>query len=191
MESTKPANIDIDPERWVSEYGDYLYSYAMSRIYSTELAEDLLQETFLSAIQAASKFKGNSNEKTWLVSILKRKIVDHFRAKSKIEEQTFDTESPFIQDRFMHGHWKNERVPHEWDTEQSDWANDEEFIRILKQCIAFLPEKWQAVFSLKHVEEISTSDICKELEISDSNLWVILHRTRLQVRQCIENVLSK
>jgi len=178
-----------NPENWVNNYGDYLYAYAMSKLFSKNLAEDLLQDTFLSAFQAKNKFKGNSNEKTWLTSILKRKIADHYRKRAKNKEQLSVDNSPFIKDKFMHGRWKEEKVPLQWDMD-GDWSKDESFIEVIKRCISFLPKKWHAVFALKHMEDSSTHEISDELDISESNIWVILHRSRLQLRECIEQLLK-
>lgn len=183
MTNSKVHN--LNPEKWVNEYGDYLYSFAMSRLSSQALAEDLLQETFLSAYQARDSFKGNSNEKTWLVSILKRRIADHYRKKSRSKEQSSTFDSPFVQEDFLNGTWKENRTPQQWD-DAEDWANDEDFIKIIKKCISILPDKWKSVFSMKHVEEANNAEICELLEVSEANIWTILHRCRLQLRECIE-----
>ena len=181
----------INPEKWVSEYGDYLYGYAMSKLFSKDLAEELLQETFLSAFQSKDNFKGKSNEKTWLVSILKRKIFDYYRKKSKSKEVLPNYESPFIEDSFMHGRWKQENAPLAWDIGDADLLQNEDFVGILKKCITYLPDKWKAVFTLKHLEEASNNEICEELEVSESNIWTILHRSRLKLRECIEKLWFK
>ncbi len=186
---THQKNTTLNPEQWVNQHGDYLYSYAMSKLFSQELSEDLLQETFLSAYQSKDKFKGNSNEKTWLVSILKRKIADYYRKKYKNKEELSNYDSPFIQDEFMHGQWKEEKAPMQWDVDD-EWSKDESFIKILKKCISHLPEKWKAIFSLKHIEQAPNSEICEELNVSESNIWTILHRSRLQLRECIERLIK-
>jgi len=180
----------INPQKWVNDYGDYLYGFAFKKLLSKDLAEDILQDTFLSAFQAKDTFKGNSNEKTWLVGILKRKIADHYRKLSKRRENISDNNSPFISDRFLQGSWKEDKVPLQWDTD-GDWSKDERFIEFIKRCIAILPEKWKAVFALKHMEDTNTQEISEELDISESNIWVILHRSRLQLRECIEQLLKK
>ena len=179
----------LKPEEWVNQYGDYLYSFAMSRLSSQELAEDLLQETFLSAFQSKDNFKGGSNERTWLISILKRKIADHYRKKSRTKEELSNYDSPFIQDDFMHGQWKEEKAPLQWDVED-EWLQDEDFIKVLKKCISNLPSKWKSIFSMKHIEEVNNAEICEELNVSEANIWTILHRSRLQVRECIERLIK-
>jgi len=178
----------LNPEKWINDYGDFLYNYALSRMFSREEAEDLIQETFLAAFKSIDKFQGQSTERTWLVSILKRKIVDYYRKKGRSKEQLSDTDSPFIRDKFMYGRWKEGSEPHEWDISDSTISDNEEFIDIIKKCISALPDKWKSVFSLKHIEEAPNSEICDDLEISESNIWVILHRSRLQIRQCVEKL---
>ena len=187
---TNSITISISPEKWINEYGDYLYGFAMSRLSSKELAEDLLQETFLAAFKGKENFKGKSNEKTWLTSILKRKIADHYRKKSRNKEQVSIFESPFIQDDFMYGQWKEGKAPQLWNNDEDEWSQDENFIKILRKCISNLPNKWRSIFSLKHIEEAKNADICKELNVSEANIWTILHRSRLKVRECIEKLWS-
>jgi RNA polymerase sigma-70 factor (TIGR02943 family) len=176
----------LDPSQWVGSHADYLFNYCLRRIYSREIAEDLVQETFLAAYKAKDTFKGNSTERTWLVSILKRKIVDHYRHKAvRKEEPAENFELPFYQSGNKQGKWKPEKRPQNWETEDRT-LEQEEFYKILEFCLSLLPEKWKSTFSLKIFEEISTDQVCKELNISKSNLWVILHRSRLKIRECLE-----
>ena len=181
----------LNPEKWLNDHGDFLYNFALSRMFSREQAEDLIQETFLAAFKSVDKFQGQSSERTWLVSILKRKIVDYYRKKSRSKEQLSDADSPFIRDKFMYGRWKEEHEPQAWDFSDTNLTDNAEFIDILKKCISYLPDKWKSVFSLKHIEEAPNSEICEDLNISESNIWVILHRSRLQLRQCVEKLWYK
>ena len=176
-----------DPSRWIEEYGDYLYSYAYFRLSSKELAEDLVQETFLAALHSMHNFKGDSKEKTWLVAILKRKIIDHYRKKSNTaipSEKNKDT--PFIDEGEKKGQWDQTRVPEDWEHKNISSTDKDEFYKILDLCLSLLPEKWSCVFRWKTMEDYSSQKICKELGISSSNLWVIMHRARLRLRECFE-----
>ena len=177
----------LDPSGWVDNYGDYLYSYAYYRVSSSEIAEDIVQDTFLSALKAKANFKGQSSEKTWLVSILKRKIVDHYRKQSRSKEdpQT-DHDSPFIQEGEKKGQWNPGRVPADWESEGLGNIDRDEFYKVLEFCLSLLPGKWESIFRLKSMEEMSSPIICKEMGISSSNLWVILHRARMRLRECFE-----
>ena len=176
------------PENWVDNYSDYLFSFAISRVSDREMSKDLVQETFLSALKAYDKFKGNSSVKTWLVSILNRKIIDYYRKNSKkIEYNTLDSDSPFVKDKFLHGAWEKERQPLDWGMGDEDLSGNDDFIKVLRYCISLLPENLRGVFLEKSLGEESTQEICKEFDISASNLWVIIHRARLRLRECIEN----
>jgi len=177
----------LDPSQWVERYGDYLYSYTYYRVSSRQMAEDIVQDTFLSALKAKNNFKGQSTEKTWLVSILKRKIVDHYRKQSRSKENILqDQDSPFIKEGEKKGQWNPARVPADWHNEGLDKIDKHEFYKILEICLSLLPGKWEAVFRLKTLEELSSPEICNEMDISSSNLWVILHRARMRLRECFE-----
>ena len=80
----------LDPSTWVSEYGDYLFRYAVVMVKNHSTAEELVQETFLAAIKGLDKFEGRSTVKTWLRSILKNKTIDHFRKSSRRKEMPYE-----------------------------------------------------------------------------------------------------
>ena len=177
----------MNPAQWVEEYGDQLYTYAYYRSSSAQTAEDLVQDTFVAALKAKNSFEGRSSVKTWLFSILKRKIVDYYRSKAKHQEIDVENEDlPFIREGAKKGEWDKERVPLDWTKEGIGELDKEEFYKILELCLSLLPEKWNAVFFFFSMEEISTAKICKELGLTSSNIWVILHRARLRLRECFE-----
>lgn len=188
------ANKMLSPEKWVDQYADYLFTYAVMRVNDDELARDLVQETFLSALKAMDSFRNEASEKTWLVSILKRKIIDHYRRSATRNESSFEESDAykvayghfFTEEGFMPGDWNKSHAPQEWNVGQNSRIEQNEFRRILAACLSKLPKSWAAVFSLKHVEEESSEEICKELNLSSSNYWVILHRAKLQMRECLE-----
>ncbi|MEN8138838.1 MAG: sigma-70 family RNA polymerase sigma factor [Bacteroidota bacterium] len=176
----------LDPQIWVDEYSDNMFSFAVSRVSKSDVAEDLVQDTFLSALKGKDNFKGNSTEKTWLYSILKRKIIDYYRKASSKHERNFSQMSPFDDNKDWLGRWKNERVPQSWDNTNDEQFNVEEFSKVLKECVQELPEKYARVFELKTMRGFETEEVCNDLDISSSNLWVILHRSRVQLRECLE-----
>lgn len=177
----------LNPEQWVEVHGDYLYNFAYSRVHSKEVAEDLVQETFIAGLRAEKSFQGRSTEITWLISILKRKVIDHYRKMGTNKEVVAsEFAKPFQKDGVYEGHWIMERAPKEWKSDLDDPINQAEFRAILDKCLTHLPDKWKAVFVLKFVEDLNSKDICKELECTPSNLWVMLHRARLKLRECIE-----
>jgi RNA polymerase sigma-70 factor (ECF subfamily) len=190
MTSVEPT---INPSKWVSLYSDYLFNYAITRIQNKDSALDLVQETFLAALKSKDNFRGESTEKTWLTSILKRKIIDLYRKKAskKEDNETYDKlqatgfESPFSEGDIGDRAWSPNSRPNDWHDENFS-IESEEFQKILENCMSRLPDKWAACFSLKVIEEEITESVCKELDITPSNLWVILHRARLQLRECME-----
>jgi RNA polymerase sigma-70 factor (TIGR02943 family) len=192
MTDEKP-NI-TDPSEWVKIYGDILYAYALSRVYRRELAEDLVQETFLSALKSRGNFRGQSSEQTWMISILKNKIIDHYRKLGNSREkmildknwETSGEESPFQKEGPLKGHWIKEKAPGSYGNSIEKMIDSREFQHILELCLSLLPEKWAAAFTLKVMEEFESDEVCKDLGISSSNLWVIMHRARLKIRDCLE-----
>jgi RNA polymerase sigma-70 factor (ECF subfamily) len=184
----------LDPAQWVERYGDYLYNYAVVRVNDPQKAEDLVQETFLAALKARENFQGRSTERTWLVSILKRKVIDTYRKQYASRESTtgeyeteisdndfYRTEDPF------RGSWLEGKGPHSHSLLPEGSIEQEELMAIIRACIAALPPNLAAVFVMKMIDEAESGEICKELGITASNLWVMLHRARLKMRQCVEN----
>lgn len=181
-----------NPAAWVKLYADDLYKFAVTKVSDNGLAQDLVQETFLSALQALEQFRGESSEKTWLMAILKNKITDHFRKFNKtaitisIEEDKTSDSDPhhfFFNEK---GHWRKEMAPKAWITEISGQQDQVDFFTILRGCMGKLTSIGKAVFHLKYLEEKESADICKDLSISSSNYWVIIHRAKLQLRACLE-----
>lgn len=175
----------LNPEKWVDMHSDYLFNYTITRIDTHEVAKDIVQETFLAALKAKQNFRGQAAERTWLISILKRKIIDHYRkinsAKGKAEVKV-----DFYDEGDNKGRWIEERVPQNWNNEAERNIENNELKNVLDDCIESLPEKYRSVFLLKTVQQYETDEICNELGITASNLWVIVHRARHQLRACLE-----
>lgn len=179
-------NLTLTPQLWVERYADFLYKYAVVRVNDDEIAKDLLQETFFSALKGVSNFKGESSERTWLVAILKHKIVDHYRKTSNLRSKSAtnqNTEEEFFEED--NGHWNKENRPVEFNSVK-DELEEKEFTAVLKKCIKKMPELWAAVFTMKHIDEEETEDILKQLSISSANFWVIIHRSKLNLRACLQ-----
>ena len=177
------------PSNWIENYGNSLFNYALVRVNDREIARDLVQETFLSALQNLSAFRGDSSEKTWLFSILKNKIIDHYRRNISEKsvsisnaEEGVNLDSYFDED----GEWKKSAAPINWKESHRDDYRSKEFHEALQKCLERLTEQSRAVFSLKYLDEFESEEICKELTISTSNYWVIMHRAKLMLRRCIE-----
>lgn len=181
----------FDPQLWVEQHGDYLFRCALFRVRDNVVAEDLVQETFLAALQAKDRFAGQSSVRSWMVGILKHKIVDRFR--KDIREQPvegleqvgegLEDDGTFDEG----GHWKLDQTsPMDWPDNPGGILERKQFWNKLKHCIGELPPKMAQVFTLREVDEVESEDICKMLNLSSSNLWVLLHRARKHLRQCLE-----
>jgi RNA polymerase sigma-70 factor (ECF subfamily) len=177
-----------DPERWVDEHGDCLYRYALTRVRKEEVAEDLVQETLLVAVRTHEKFGGRSTERSWLVGILKNKICDHFR---KLGRETNFTDLEFFSDEHSdkfdsENYWIHERGPSDWKPEGEEAMKRAEFWQALQGCLGKLPERVAQVFMLREMDDVQSKEVCATLNISEANLWVMLHRARMALRQCLE-----
>jgi RNA polymerase sigma-70 factor (ECF subfamily) len=176
------------PEDWVDLYGDDLFRYALIRVRDPKTAEDIVQETFLAALESRHRFAGRSSEKSWMVGILKHKVIDHFRKSSrefstaKVEFSTDGSKELFDED----GHWNlDENSPAEWVNPDRAFEKSE-FWEILNRCFSRLSPQMASAFSLRELDELSSDAICEALKISPANLWVVLHRARMQLRRCLE-----
>ena len=176
-----------EPRLWVERYADHLYSYAFARLDHEEQARDLVQETFLAALEKVSQFQGNSSERTWLTAILKYKIIDIYRKRnSGLRTQKIDEEPELEFFEQGNGHWKEQYSPRPMRAEDTDPLANKELAAILKKCLQKLPALWLSVFTMKHMDETATEIICKELKVTPSNFWVIIHRAKLNLRACIQ-----
>lgn len=176
----------LDPKTWIDKYSDYLFNYAIVRVNSHDLAKDLVQETFLAGLKSAKNFEGKASERTWLTAILKRKIIDFYRKINSKKGQA-EVRMNFYQDGDSEGDWIEERVPQTWENEAEKQIESVELQNQIDDCIDYLPEKYAMVFRMKTIQEFDTEQICKELDITPSNLWVMIHRARTQLRRCLED----
>ncbi len=176
----------LDPNTWIDKYADYLFNYAVTRVNNSDIAKDLVQETFFAGLKSAKNFEGKAAERTWLVAILKRKVIDYYR-KINSNKGKAEVRMNFHQDGDNEGNWLEERVPQTWDNDADKKIESEELKSAIDQCIDHLPEKYAMVFRMKTIQEFETEEICKELNITASNLWVIIHRARTQLRRCMED----
>ena len=180
------TEVTLAPNKWIDNYADYLFNYAVVRVNNSDLAKDLVQETFFAGLKSAKNFQGKSTERTWLVSILKRKVIDHYRKINSKKGQA-EIRMNFYNDGENEGSWLEERVPQSWDNASEKTMENEELKSQIDVCIDNLPEKYAMVFRMKTIQEFETEEICKELDITASNLWVIIHRVRTQLRKCMED----
>jgi RNA polymerase sigma-70 factor (ECF subfamily) len=175
------------PDQWLDRYGDYMYRYVIARVNNEAIAEDIVQEALVSAIQSYKRFRGRSSIKTWLIAILKRKIVDYYR-RSGSYQHTDDIESVAnrVDGLFDDtGHWR--AIPNTWTLDPGEAYQQKEFMDILYKCLANMPKRLADIFMLREFEELSTDMICDQMNISESNSWVMLYRARMQLRVCLED----
>jgi RNA polymerase sigma-70 factor (ECF subfamily) len=185
-----PAN-KADITLWVEKYSDSMYNWTLTRVSDPVIAEDMVQETFLSAVKAIHSFKEKSNPKTWLFSILKNKIADHFRKQFKLEtvnesEISGDDDIDFFGRYFSSSNeWKKEYYSNEWSFSEDELLDDNEFREILEKCLRALNKKSLLSIQYKYIEEKDGKVICQELGITPSNFWQLLHRAKIQLRACL------
>lgn len=180
MAATNEPNRAPDSSRWVEEHGDALYRYALLRVSNPDLAGDLVQDTFLSALKGAANFRGGSTVRTWLIGILKHKIIDYYR-RNQSEVLAADL-SPTDDDDLG----PVERASDRWSEAPSQLVENEEFWGIFNRCLSGLPEAHRRAFSLREFDGIPGEEICNILGVTPSNLWVILHRARAKLKKCLE-----
>lgn len=151
-----------DPSTWVAQYGDYLFRNAVLRVRHRDLAEEMVQETFLAALEARGRFAGRSSEKTWLTGILKHKVIDHLRRSSReipvedVERLPCEEESPFLETGTWKGHWRSFQAgPADWGGSPSDILERKEFLEVLHACLSGLPPRLARAFVLREVVELS------------------------------------
>lgn len=179
-----------DPKHWVELHGNYLFRYALIRVRNPTVAEDLVQDALLAAFQARGRFEGGSSERSWLTGILKHKLLDHFR-KLKREPAMLPADAlpAELEDRFDDlGLWKRDPAlgPQDWGDDAAELMQRKEFMAALKQCLGKLPQRHADAFILREMEGTDSDRIQELLGISASNLWVLLHRARMQLRLCLE-----
>ncbi len=178
------------PETWLDEHGSALYRYALVQLRDPHKAEDAVQETLLAALGARERFSGGASVRTWLIGILKHKIMDQFRRQ--VREVQLEDPDDFAEpddaadegDFAPSGRWQNKL---------SNWGNPEEmlergeFLAFLQRCLDALPRRLADLFWLREVMEEDTATICKDMAISANNLWTMLYRARLRLRRCLDS----
>jgi RNA polymerase sigma-70 factor (ECF subfamily) len=174
----------INADQWVDRYSDYLYNFTIVRVNDHEVAQDLISETFLAGLKSAPNFKGEASERTWLISILKRKIIDHYRKTNSIKGKAEVRMNYSSED--AEGEWLEERVSDPYDKTAEDEMENEELGSAIHKCLDTLNPKQASIFKMKTIDDFDTEAICNEYNITSSNLWVIIHRARTAMADCLE-----
>jgi RNA polymerase sigma-70 factor (ECF subfamily) len=191
VETTIVTQQGLDPSNWLDCHGDYLYRYALVRVRQVALAEDLLQETLLAAIGSYQSHAGRSSERTWLVGIMKHKVIDYFRrvarnaqfqlmAEADDETEWFENAGPW------RGHWREDHAPTNWLAGAEQSLESREFWQIFEHCLSQLPQQMSIAFTLREIDGLTSTEICEILNVTPNNLWVLLHRGRIRLRHLLE-----
>lgn len=189
MDESKTKDPKAIIEEWVEAYSDDLYRWALHKTSSEDLAADLVQETFVSAMDGLDRFEGRSQPKSWLFSILKNKIVDHYRKKRTDslddEDPNGGAPEPHSDGYFdKEGDW-SEPDKMEWSGDEKELLDDPAFLKVLDHCIEELPERSRAVLAARFFQAKKGDLICKEMGLSSSNYWQIVRRAKLMLRDCL------
>ena len=182
----KISSNTVRPQIWVEAYHEILFKYALARLRDADLAEERIQETYLAALQSRKGFRGLASEKTWLISILKRKIYDHFRRMGRDRQfkMTFPMEHSgtdvFDSDRMPA---LRSRI---WFSDPSMVYEQKEFLKIIEHALAELPGRTAQAFILREVLELSSREICEFMDISIYNLYVMVHRARKHLKDDLQ-----
>jgi len=180
------ADAKANPHDWLDEHGDYLYRYALSHLHHEDLAADLLQETLLAGLRGYKKFSGNSTVRTWLVGIMKHKIIDHIRKEIRIRNLKDAIEhDPTAYCFSAQGHWGD--APQAWYENPEHLCRNEQFKEVLAHSISLLPRKQQVVFSMREISGHDTATICETCDISIAHCHVLLHRARISLRRSLQD----
>lgn len=188
VETTTVTQPGLDPSKWLDSHGDYLYRYALVRVREAALAEDLLQETLLAAVGAYQDHAGRSSERTWLVGIMKHKVIDYFRrlarnTKFQLTPEDDDEIESFEESGPWQGHWREDRAPISWPIHSFE---SREFWETFENCLSQLPQRMSIAFTLREIDGLTSTEICEILNITPNNLWVLLHRGRNKLRHLLE-----
>jgi RNA polymerase sigma-70 factor (ECF subfamily) len=175
------------PETWVDKYGDYLYGYAMSRLRNRELAADCVQDTFMAGIKAFERFDGSRDIKFWLRGIMRNKIVDQIRKSIKENKVNLDTEDEAILESFWYKYSGIATTnPDPWQFNPRKAYDNTEFWRVFETCIDQVKDPARQAFVLRVLEDQTTEEVCKVMDISANYLWVLLYRARSQLKIALE-----
>ncbi|MGH8821991.1 MAG: sigma-70 family RNA polymerase sigma factor [Rhodoferax sp.] len=176
-------------ENQLAEHRSYLLRFARLQLRNDAWAEDAVSETLLAALSSQQSFANKSQLKTWLVGILKHKVVDTLRQRSREvsyggDGDTADGSEELDALVFKNGdHFAS--LPADWgDPEQN--LSSRQFFQVLEACAEKLPAAMGRVFLMREWLELPSDEICKELKLTPTNLYVQLHRARLRLRECLE-----
>jgi RNA polymerase sigma-70 factor (TIGR02943 family) len=177
----------LDFAKEVEALRPQLMKYARSQLRNEVWAEDAVSVTLLAALETPLAFTGASQLKTWLVGVLKHKLVDQLRRQSREATILDKDDSEDIDDLLFSetGHWRT--TPGDWTEQPQQLLEQQQFLAVLDACVEHLPAAQGRVFMMREWLELETDQICKELQVTSTNLWVLLHRARMRLRECLQD----
>jgi len=183
---------EVAAQRWIAEHGDVLWKFALARTRSKDAAEDIVQDTVLAAMQGFASFKGGSSERTWLLGIAAHKIADHFRRVRRTKSPATPAISPdatcmcaTCRGMFTEkGMWAC--VASKWPDMKLSETEKAEQAEALRACIDALPPGQAEAVWLRDILGIPAGEVCKAMDLTDTNLWSRTHRARVALRSCLE-----
>ncbi|MGM0564142.1 MAG: sigma-70 family RNA polymerase sigma factor [Pseudomonadota bacterium] len=180
----------LNDSAYLEELQSKMLRFARQQLSNATLAEDMVQEALLGALKSSHSFSRQSAYSTWVIGILKHKIADHFRQIERRKEVHFDnTESDSgLEEQLFDakGFWHKGERPKHWGSPE-DITSDDQFMAVFEACLQHLPAEQGRLFMMREFVGLSTEEMCTELNIGKSNLYVTLYRARLRLRECLEN----
>lgn len=189
--AARPTELS-NPDEWVEQHGNVMFAYALKYVGNRSTAEDLVQEALLGAFRGRHTFSGASAERTWLIGILKNKVMDYFRhsgretAIADLQPLSGDTDPDFIASGPDAGQWKSNRRPAAWSVDSDDPVEQKQFWEQLQRCLEQIDDRLAEVYRLRDVQDMDYREACNVLSVKPTNLRVMLHRARKLLRSCLE-----
>ncbi len=172
------------PEQWLALHGDALFRYALLLCADEHRAEDLVQETLLAALEGRERYSAAGSERTWLIAILRHKVIDE-RRRDRRHDEYLAAADPVVDGNFNRfGKWR--KPPSRWAPNPQAMVESQEFWAVFHDCMRALPARVREAFALRVVEGLDASETCRILEITSTNLWTLLYRARERLRRCLE-----
>ncbi|WP_104384336.1 sigma-70 family RNA polymerase sigma factor [Sphingobacterium sp. HMA12] len=168
-------------QQWIDAYSDSLLNSAFFLLSDKQDAEDVVQNVFISAFESYYSFEDRSSVKTWLMAILKNKVAEFYRKKYRHPDNV-SLDRYFDQE----GSWKHDDILQDWNEKDENLLDNNDFNKVMADCLDKLPLKWLIPVKLYYLEEKKADKVCQETGITATNLWKILQRGRMQLRECLE-----
>ena len=191
-----PTNLDtrqaLDPVVLLDEHGDYLYRFALLLTRDSAIAEDLVQETLLSAMRGCERPADQASERRWLEGILRQRLSEHFRLNATLSKSDSANEKEHLELDFFEksgewtGHWREDQAPVGWRLEATDLIQAQAFWQTFDHSLADLPRRAVIAFTLREIDGLGTEEVCELLGLKQRDLWVMLHCVRAKLRQALE-----